>query len=1159
MKKQMVKGDVLILAVTLAVCSMAVTPVWAANSGGNADSPETGDYSGGSDTQNQVVIDSDVTNNVYGGYDSTNQVERNTVTVADNAEIGGMVCGGFSSGAIVSANTVTVNSGTIENDFIYGGYSENNSAQGNKVFIKDGTLLGVYGGHSDQANVFGNEVTVEGGSTYVAADVVGGHSEGEGNVYSNKINVSVGTIDDSLYGGYSEGGTVSGNQVEVSGSAAVTNDAFGGVVVNNGDVTGNKVIISGGTVKNVYGGEFWNDEDSGSSKVSGNIVEITGGKITGSNKTSGNVYGGHSAKGDVAGNEVSVSGANTQIKKDVDGGYTKIGQAQGNILNISSGKIGGYVFSGRSDSGEASGNIANVTGGTVSGYLYGGFSSSTAQGNTVSISNGDLTCVYGGYSKVANAVENNVTFSGGTVFFDIIGGESAEGSTFRNKVTFEGNSSTVANIYGGKSKETAVENTVTVSGRTSKDVYGGLSTGNSVTGNIVNINDGIIKGSVYGGRGSGESVSNKVTIAQGDIKGDIFGGYSKDAEAVNNAVEIKDGTVAKGHSVYGGYSETKDVSGNKVSISGGTLTGGLMDCVYGGNSKNGASTDNKVTISGGNVTKLVYGGYSSNNNVSGNEVVITGDANVSKFVYGGASGQGTAVGNIVTVNGGTLSNVIYGGYTFEEGSAAGNIVNISGGTLSNMICGGYANKSAATGNIVNISGAPVFDAAETVIFGGYSNAVDKDVRTGNTLNVYTKGLTAANVKNFAEYNFYLPADVAGGEAVLTLKDSAGTDISGSSVKIGIQGSAEVLRADQKITLLQNDNGIQADGVQYSGQMFQGVSLEYGFVAGLNAAGTAVVTEIKACKVKEQSRSPVETQAVAVAFINSGADLLAGQGISNAIALAQANGQDIFGAMSGGSMRYKTGSYADVHGYNLALGLGKAVTNNAGTLSFGPFAEYGWGNYTSHLDSGIRGDGNTKYYGIGMLAHQDNTDGSYYEGSLRYGRMDADYASGDLKAASGNVYGSYDSSSYYYGAHLGIGKINKLNDTVKSDVYAKLIYTRPGGDSVTLQGAGNGEVYDFDAADSIRARIGARLSKDYSQHGSGYAGLAYEYEFDGEAQATVKGLSTPAPSIKGGSGMLELGYILKAQGANDPSIEIGLQGWAGKKQGVTANLDFVWTF
>lgn len=56
----------------------------------------------------------------------------------------------------------------------------------------------------------------------------------------------------------------------------------------------------------------------------------------------------------------------------------------------------------------------------------------------------------------------------------------------------------------------------------------------------------------------------------------------------------------------------------------------------------------------------------------------------------------------------------------------------------------------------------------------------------------------------------------------------------------------------------------------------------------------------------------------------------------------------------------------------------------------------------------------------------------------------------------------------------------------------------------MGGKGNGEVYEFDAVDSTRVRVGGRLSKDFGKHGTGYVGMAYEYEFDGTARATVKG-------------------------------------------------------
>ena len=436
-------------------------------------------------------------------------------------------------------------------------------------------------------------------------------------------------------------------------------------------------------------------------------------------------------------------------------------------------------------------------------------------------------------------------------------------------------------------------------------------------------------------------------------------------------------------------------------------------------------------------------------------------------------------------------------------------------------------------------------------------------------------MTTVNVKNFEYYNFYLPEDISAGETVLTLTDKSGTDLSGSKINVGVVGSAPALQAGDKIYLFANKNGIKADAGLTYGKIQQGVSVIYDFGALLEDDGkklSATVNSIGSTdgtggtggiggKVTEQSKSPVETRAAAAAVVNSGADNVSGTGIANAVQAAGGNGQaEMFGASSGGNMRYKSGSYTDVHGYNLALGAAKAVKNNAGKLTYGPFAEYGWGNYTSHLDSGVRSDGNTKYYGVGAFVRQDNNNGFYYDGSLRYGRLESDYRSGDMIGADGNkVYSSYDSSSSYYGAHLGVGKVSSLDEKVRSDIYLKVLYNHQGSDSVALGGKGNGEVYEFDAVDSTRARVGGRLSKDFGKHGTGYVGMAYEYEFDGTARATVKGLSTPSPSIKGSSGMFEIGYVLKADGENGTDIELGLQNWLGKKQGVTASVNVVFKF
>ena len=608
---------------------------------------------------------------------------------------------------------------------------------------------------------------------------------------------------------------------------------------------------------------------------------------------------------------------------------------------------------------------------------------------------------------------------------------------------------------------------------------------------------------------------------------DVYGGSNERGSAGQNTVIVHSGTMTN---VFGSR------CGDEGSTSSVTINGGTIENVYGANSRSGAITDNSVTVNGGTVG-VAYGGFS-----------YTGDI----------------TGNKVTISGGEVSRV-YGGYSSSD--ITGNEVTISGGMVESDVYGGYSDSSSYTGNIkdnsITISSEgdskPTF-CANTVLYGGFvKGGGSLDKISGNELNIKTSGLTVKNVANFDAYNFYLQSNTTKDDVLLTLTDTNGTDISNSSVNVGMAGSASVLQVGDSVTLMKNgsSNGITADGVTY-GKLTQGVSLDYKFTTALSEDGKELVTTIsEAPTVSTETKSPVETQVAAAAFLSSGADLLAGQGMASAVAVAGAGQADIFGAMGGGNMRYKSGSYADVHGWNLALGVGKAVANNSGKLTFGPFVEYGRGNYTSHLDSGVRGDGTTKYYGVGVLARQDNKSGVYYEGSLRYGRLDSDYASNDMGADG--VRSSYETSSAYYGAHLALGKITKLNDKVYADIYTKLMYNHQGSDSVALGGEGNGEVYSFDSVNSTRVRAGIRLSKDYNTHNTAYAGVAYEHEFDSEARATVQGLSTPAPSIKGSSGMLELGYILQPKGANDMSIDIGLQGWAGKKQGVSGSVNFVWTF
>lgn len=857
-------------------------------------------------------------------------------------------------------------------------------------------------------------------------------------------------------------------------------------------------------------------------------------------------------------------------------------KVQNNSIEVSAGTISEKIIGGMSEGdGDIDANSINISGGKMSDVVYGAYTegSGAVTNNKVIISGGMAEMsrdpVAGALSLGSGTVAYNSVAATGGHFYAIFGGGSAEGIAEYNSVTVKGDTIIDGRVAGGLAVEgVARHNSVTISGTAEikEGVFGGtVDSGGDpadLIDNSVMISGGKIGDVVFGAytEGSGIVAYNSVTLTDGLLNGEVYGGAStKNGIAEYNSVTVSGGTINM--LATGGVSMDNVARYNNVTVTGGTIKGSI----YGGMSEINA-IENKVMISGGNIGGDVYGAESkTESSATGNEVIISGtptfESAYGTNIYGASTFDGEITGNKVTISGRPVfkfndpdKNIkIYGGYVDNAGNVTGNSVEINGDmkfTESLEIYGGYGGTGAVTGNSVTISGRPIF-AADSVIYGGYS-ASGGEV-SGNILNIKSTGITVSNIKNFDVYNFYLPDTVQAGDVLLTVTGGSSneqTDLKGSSVNVGITGSAPALKSGDNVTLLHNANGILADETTVYGKMTQGVSLEYDFTTVLQNGDSLVTTIIKS-GISDDTKSLVETQAAAAGFINSGADLLVSSGITSMSKVTSAEDNAIFGAMSGGSMRYDTGSHADVKGYNFALGMGKAVANNAGRLTFGPFVEYGYGDYTSYLDNGVRGDGKTKYYGVGVLARQDDKSGVYYEGSLRYGRMDADYASNDLGTAG--VHSSYDSSSAYYGAHLGIGKVTGLNDTTKADVYAKLLYTHQNGDSVTLQGEGNGEVYDFDAVDSTRARVGARVSKAYSERGTGYVGLAYEYEFDGEARATVKGFSTPAPSIKGSSGLVELGYILQPQGVNDPTINIGLQGWGGKKQGFTGNVDFVWTF
>ena len=315
--------------------------------------------------------------------------------------------------------------------------------------------------------------------------------------------------------------------------------------------------------------------------------------------------------------------------------------------------------------------------------------------------------------------------------------------------------------------------------------------------------------------------------------------------------------------------------------------------------------------------------------------------------------------------------------------------------------------------------------------------------------------------------------------------------------------------------------------------------------------------------------------------------MAGAGIGNAMAatnmggnannegnMAPAAGSDQAGqnyglvpfmAVSASSMRYNTGSHVDVSGAAFMLGLAKKWEGQSANLLLGAFAETSIANTKTHnsfknMDN-VDGTGDNNSVGGGILARMDFTQtalkGLYTEASLRMGQLNIHYKTDDLQDFLGNNDVNYNTNSLYYGAHAGLGYILSLSQKASLDLYGKYFWAHQQGETVTILG----DKFKFDDANSHRTRVGGRFSYALCDELAPYAGAAWEYEFDGKAKATTYGFDVPAPSLKGSTGVGELGlsFTPNALSQNAFSVDLGLQGYTGMREGLGGTMQMKFEF
>ncbi len=675
---------------------------------------------------------------------------------------------------------------------------------------------------------------------------------------------------------------------------------------------------------------------------------------------------------------------------------------------------------------------------------------------------------------------------------------------------------------------------------------------------------------VYGNRGDGDITGATLSADGNKALGIVAGGFSNydtasGGNTSNNTVTVKNSTALI---VYGGAKEEgEETSGNwNCSSNTVTVSDSEFSTVYGGFVPTAGQSDNN-TVSVYNCTgDMVFGGTIwGDGSASGNTLYIQ-DSTVWVAVGGVANSNGDANGNSVTFSGGIAG----------RSSSAG-----SGGSeeADGYIAGGFSWTGNAVNNTVTLLGSP--DLSYVRVYGGYSEdePLNNDLRSGNTLNVQTaSAITVKDIRNFETVNISVPSlsKEYKSKAFLTLTNETGTDLSKSVVTVTVDSASAAslpLAQGDRFILVKNSNGLTLGSYSVN-------EIEVQHASQLSGLGTLKPEKTKTSldlvlsgsggSATEQASVLSEAHAAGGAMVLAGADMATGPGMSAATHAFDKKevpyGLAVFGVVSGASQRYNLESHIDLRSVSLIAGPVFAAATGCGRLTAGAFFEYGAGSYGAEHDMHgpeINGDGNLSYMGAGLLARLElpstGSGNVYLEVSGRAGTLRNNFESQDARLRNTQTGRTleYDMDMAYQSLHGSVGYLWDIADNLKLDLSGSYLWSHVYDDAVTSSTGGR---IEYDGFTSNRVRFGAKLSYEGSEIWRPYIGAAFEHEFDGEARVRANGYDTDTSDLKGSTAIGELGLSLTSASAGIPlTIDLNVQGFAGKRQGIAGNLMVLYEF
>jgi hypothetical protein len=517
-------------------------------------------------------------------------------------------------------------------------------------------------------------------------------------------------------------------------------------------------------------------------------------------------------------------------------------------------------------------------------------------------------------------------------------------------------------------------------------------------------------------------------------------------------------------------------------------------------------------------------------------------------------------------------------------SANNNKVSLTDVVLKNDVVGGRVvapdSTSAtyeATGNEVKLSGDVKLEGYGVSLHGGLvSNSVSNraalsgaDMYTGNTLVIDNANISGAfdTISNFQTYNFILDLDNAA-TTVLRANNIDLTDPNDPTKNATINTlntyGGKINFPGDSIELLSASNSLKVNS-GYSQQVvgYQGAMIIYDYSVAVDPTDSKKLkATVVGMRINPRSGALAEIPIANLAFLNAAADVVASYTIPAAqTSLIGNQGYGVYGTLGYSTHRYHTGSHVDVKGLSGQLGLSAGTDNGNNQIVAALFFEFGRGEYETYNLFGadeVRANGDVSYLGLGVAGRFDFgpefSSHPYIEASARLGKSRFDFNTTDLQISGGaNI--NYEFDSKYYGFHGGLGFILDLNQLgTTMDISAKYLFTEREASNLTLFG----ETVSLQKSQSSRIRAGARLTFGMSDSIKPYAGGYYEYESDGDTVVSVRGYPLSIASLKGSTGIGEIGILLES--LNIPiKFEAGVQGTGGKRDGLGGNMRLSYAF